>query len=208
MNLGRTARRLAATIREIRMMPSAARTALFVSHATPESNAFTLWLGAKLTALGFEVFADIMRLKGGNDWERILEDAIRNKAGKFLLVATPIAVDKQGVRNEIRIASETAKKIGDKDYIVPLRLEAFDAPLGIAHAQWILTELDPEDPDIAFGLCDLGMGFPELGNVSLSEIAAVTGPGGLHIERDLHFKATKTLQAYATEASRIQRIVT
>ena len=86
---------------------------------------------------GLEVFADIMRLKGGNDWERILEDAIRNKAGKFLLVTTPVAVDKQGVRNEIRIASETAKKIGDKDFIVPLRLEAFDAPLGIAHAQWI-----------------------------------------------------------------------
>jgi hypothetical protein len=118
-------------------MPSAQRTALFISHATPESNAFTLWLGAKLAVLGFEVFADIMRLKGGNDWERILEDAIRNKAGKFLLVATPVAVDKQGVRNEIRIASETAKKIGDKDFIVPLRLEAFDAPLGIAHAQWI-----------------------------------------------------------------------
>lgn len=64
-------------------------------------------------------------------------DAIRNKAGKFLLVATPVAVDKQGVRNEIRIASETARKIDDKDFVVPLRLEAFDAPLGIAHAQWI-----------------------------------------------------------------------
>jgi len=54
-----------------------------------------------------------------------------------LLAATPVAVDKQGVRNEIRIASETGKKIGDNDFIVPLRLEAFDAPLGIAHAQWI-----------------------------------------------------------------------
>lgn len=74
-------------------------------------------------------------------------------------------------------------------------------------ATWLLTELDPENPDIAFGLCDLGMGFPELGNVSLSEIAAVTGPGGLRIERDFHFKATKTLRAYAEEASRAQRIV-
>lgn len=25
-------------------------------------------------------------------------------------------------------------------------------------ATWLLTELDPDDPDIAFGLCDLGMG--------------------------------------------------
>lgn len=73
-------------------------------------------------------------------------------------------------------------------------------------ATWLLTELDPEDPDIAFGLCDLGMGFPELGTVSLSELASVTGPGGLRIERDLHFTAEKTLSAYADEARRLSRI--
>jgi hypothetical protein len=74
-------------------------------------------------------------------------------------------------------------------------------------ATWLLTELDPDEPDIAFGLCDLGMGFPELGSVSLSEIGAVSGPGGLRIERDLHFKPTKSLQAYADEARRAERIV-
>jgi len=42
---------------------------------------------------------------------------------------------------------------------------------------WLLTELDPEDPDMAFGLCDLGMGFPELGTVRVSENAAVRVPG-------------------------------
>jgi hypothetical protein len=118
-------------------MIAAPRTALFISHATPENNAFTLWLGAKLTALGYEVFADVLRLKGGNDWERILEDAIRNKAAKLLLAATPVAVDKQGVRNEINIAVDTGKKIKDKDFIIPLRVEPFDAPLQIAHAQWV-----------------------------------------------------------------------
>jgi hypothetical protein len=118
-------------------MSSEPRKALFISHANPESNAFTLWLGAKLAVLGYEVFADIMRLRGGNDWERILEDAIRNKAAKFLLVATPLAVDKQGVRNEIKLATETAKKISDTDFIVPLRVEPFESPLGIAHAQWV-----------------------------------------------------------------------
>jgi hypothetical protein len=74
-------------------------------------------------------------------------------------------------------------------------------------ATLLLTELHPNDPDIAFGLCDLGTGFPELGSVRLSEIAAVTGPGGLRIERDLWFHANKTLSAYAEEAHRHQRIV-
>ena len=55
-----------------------------------------------------------------------------------------------------------------------------------------LTEIDPEDPDIAFGLCDLGMGCPELGSVSLSELESVRGKLGLPIERDLHFTPTKT----------------
>ena len=34
-------------------------------------------------------------------------------------------------------------------------------------ATWLLSELDPEDEDIAFGLCDLGFGCPELGSVRL-----------------------------------------
>jgi hypothetical protein len=71
---------------------------------------------------------------------------------------------------------------------------------------WLLTELDVDEPDIAFGLCDLGMGFPELGNVRLSELAAIRGPGGLRIERDLYFKPTKTLQGYAEAAQREQGI--
>jgi hypothetical protein len=118
-------------------MSEAAREALFISHASPEDNAFTLWLGAKLAALGYEVFADVLRLRGGHDWERILEDAIRAKAAKVLLVATPHGVQKQGVRNEITIATQTAKKIGDNQFIVPLRLAPFEAPLQIAHAQYI-----------------------------------------------------------------------
>lgn len=118
-------------------MTGQARQALFISHASPEDNAFTLWLGAKLTALGYEVFADVLRLKGGDDWERILETAIRDRAAKVLLAATPHGVQKQGVRNEIAIATETAKRIKDDAFIVPLRLAPFDAPLQIAHAQYI-----------------------------------------------------------------------
>ena len=65
---------------------------------------------------------------------------------------------------------------------------------------WLLTEIDPENPDIAFGLCDLGMGTPEIGSVSLSELASIRGRLNLPVERDLYFTATKTLSAYADEA--------
>ena len=77
-----------------------------------------------------------------------------------------------------------------------------------ASATWLLTELDPSDPDRAFGLCDLGLGFPELGYVSLAELAAVRGRLGLPVERDLHFAADRPLSAYAADAGRHGRIVT
>jgi hypothetical protein len=65
---------------------------------------------------------------------------------------------------------------------------------------WLLTELLPHEPDIAFGLCDLGIGFPELGHVSLSELESLRHPLGLKVERDLHFIADRPLSVYATEA--------
>ncbi|HCK85138.1 MAG TPA: transposase [Hyphomonadaceae bacterium] len=71
-----------------------------------------------------------------------------------------------------------------------------------AGATWLLTELDPDDPDIAFGLCDLGLGYAELGSVRLSEIESVRGKLGLPVERDLYFEADKPLSAYADEATK------
>lgn len=76
-----------------------------------------------------------------------------------------------------------------------------------AGATWLLTEIDPDDHDHAFGLCDLGLGYPELGWVSLAEIATVRSRLGLPIERDLHFEAQKRLSAYAREARLAGRIV-
>ncbi|QFZ84674.1 DUF2958 domain-containing protein [Variovorax paradoxus] len=74
-----------------------------------------------------------------------------------------------------------------------------------AGATWLLTELDAED--VAFGLCDLGQGFPELGYVSLTELESLRGRWGLPIERDLHFVADKRLSGYAREARLAGRIV-
>jgi hypothetical protein len=73
-----------------------------------------------------------------------------------------------------------------------------------AQCTWLLTELDSDG--LGFGLCDLGMGEPELGYVSLVEIAGVRGKLGLPIERDLHFEADKTISAYAEEARQLRRI--
>ena len=73
---------------------------------------------------------------------------------------------------------------------------------------WLITEMDPADDDLLFGLCDLGMGYPELGYVSLSELQSLKFPPfGLGVERDLHFKADKPLSHYTKLATQNQRIV-
>jgi hypothetical protein len=65
---------------------------------------------------------------------------------------------------------------------------------------WLLTDLDPEDQDIASGLCDLGFGEPELGSVRISEIESLSGPFGLRAERDVNFVAKGTIGTYAARA--------
>jgi hypothetical protein len=75
-----------------------------------------------------------------------------------------------------------------------------------AQCTWLLTELGLDD--IAFGLCDLGLGMPEVGYVSMRELRELRGPLGLPVERDLHFEADKSISAYAEEARARGRIVT
>jgi hypothetical protein len=65
------------------------------------------------------------------------------------------------------------------------------------HATWLLTELDPADGDTAFGLCDLGMGAPELAHVRLSVLEGILGPRNLAVTRDLHFTPKRRLSEYA-----------
>lgn len=72
---------------------------------------------------------------------------------------------------------------------------------------WLLAEIDPDDHDHAFGLCDLGLGEPELDWISLQELATVRGRFGLLIERDLHFRAEKRLSVHARDARRVGQIV-
>lgn len=72
---------------------------------------------------------------------------------------------------------------------------------------WLVTELDPEDESIAFGLADLGFGTPEVGSFSIKELEAFKGPFGLGIERDLYFEGKFTLSAYAEAARAAGRIV-
>ena len=98
---------------------------------------------------------------------------------------------------------------------VPPVLKIF-SPAG--SATWLILSIE-KDEDTMFGLCDLGMGFPELGYVSLQELRETDVPIRLRIngenevklslplERDLYFQPTHALEVY-TEASRKHDCIT
>lgn len=75
-----------------------------------------------------------------------------------------------------------------------------------ANCTWLISEIDPEAPEIAFGLCDLGLGCPELGCVSLAELRALRGNLGLPVERDFSFKAKYPMSVYAEAARQAEGV--
>lgn len=69
-----------------------------------------------------------------------------------------------------------------------------------AHATWLLVQLDPNDEDTAYGLCDLGMGAPRLDHVRLSDLQGIRGPRNLRVLRDTHFVPKRPLSEYVRRA--------
>lgn len=88
------------------------RDTIFISHATPEDNEFTIWLASRLELLGYKVWIDKKELLGGEVYWDDIEDAIKNKAIKVLLVYSENISDtknvgqlKPGIQKEIDLAA-------------------------------------------------------------------------------------------------------
>ena len=65
-----------------------------------------------------------------------------------------------------------------------------------AHATWLLAALDPADGDTAWGVCDVGIGMPELGTIKLSDLISIVGPRKQPVMRDRFFQAVRPLSEY------------
>lgn len=86
--------------------------------------------------------------------------------------------------------------MGDHDPVPVVKILTPDA-----NATWLLTEIEEDDEDDRlFGLCDLGLGCPELGYVMRSDLESLRGKAGLPVERDRGFTGCAPLSAYADYA--------
>ncbi len=93
------------------------RDTIFISHATPDDNEFSIWLASRLELLGYKVWIDKNELLGGEKfWEKI-DLVIRNEAVKVLLVYSEKILQngqagklKDGVYKEFSLSESIAKQ--------------------------------------------------------------------------------------------------
>lgn len=107
------------------MKTSNQRDAIFVSHANPEDNDLAVWLTLQLTNLGYKVWCDQVKFKGGEDFWGQAEEIIRNRTFRFLFVVTRNSQSKIGTLKELALADKTRTSLGISDFIIPLHVDSF-----------------------------------------------------------------------------------
>lgn len=103
--------------------PIDARELVFISHATPQDNDITLWLGARLACAGYSVWSDVTKLIGGETHWDTIETAIRDHAVKVVSVCSTVSVTKKGFKDELSLALAVEKQHGFSDFVIPIRLD-------------------------------------------------------------------------------------
>jgi hypothetical protein len=85
------------------------RDTIFIGHANPQDNEFTIWLYSKLELEGFKVWCDLESLVGGERdfWDEI-QNVLETDACKYLLVFSKAAFNKDGIKDEYEFARSIA----------------------------------------------------------------------------------------------------
>ena len=100
---------------------------LFISHANPEDNEFSLCLALRLASEGYPVWCDLTRLLGGERFWSDIEVAIREGCAKFLFVLSRSSNQKVGPLDELQLAFSTARKESLQDFVIPLWIDDLPA---------------------------------------------------------------------------------
>ncbi|TRY29778.1 toll/interleukin-1 receptor domain-containing protein [Aliiglaciecola sp. M165] len=96
---------------------------VFVSHATPEDNHFTLWLSTRLKLIGYEVWSDVTKLFGGEKWWEDIDEAILDSTFKFIIVITKTSLTKPGVQREVELALNAESQNKLPNFIIPIIID-------------------------------------------------------------------------------------
>ena len=99
------------------------RRTVFISHANPEDNDFASWLGSRLSNAGYDVWADILSLLGGEMISPAIGDVIRHQAAVVIVALSRASHRKEGVLNEVSLASRVGRELGHRTFVIPVVLD-------------------------------------------------------------------------------------
>jgi hypothetical protein len=106
-------------------LPAATRETVFISHAAPEDNEFSVWLASKLALAGYKVWVDRQRLRGGDDFWDDIDRVLRNESTKQIVVFSR-HVSKLGVKKELAIGGIVATRLKDPKFMIAIRADDVD----------------------------------------------------------------------------------
>lgn len=101
-----------------------------------------------------------------------------------------------------KLNRNTSSRIRDNDFAPVVQLYSETSA-----ATWLLSEIDPSNPDIAWGLIDVGDGKPEFGSVRISWLETPRGPLAIGVKRLDGWHAKGKMSAYVAAAIGAGRIV-
>lgn len=116
-------------------MSDTQRDHLFISYAW-EDGAFAEWLALKLTAEGYKVWCDRLKLLGGESYPQDIDKAIREQTFRLIAVLSKHSINKANPLKERTLALSLARERGE-DFLIPLNLDGI-APTEIG---WMLSDL-------------------------------------------------------------------
>jgi hypothetical protein len=128
------------------LAPQKARTAaltgapsrdhLFISYAW-EDQAFARWLALRLTAEGYRVWMDQLKLLGGESWPKDIDAAIKTRTFRMLGLLSQHSIAKPNPLKERTLALTLAKKPELAGFLIPLNVDG----LAAADLDWLTSDI-------------------------------------------------------------------
>lgn len=117
-------------------MTANVRDHLFISYAW-EDEVFAKWLALRLTAEGYKVWIDQMKLLGGESWPSDIDEAIKGRTFRMLGLLSRHSIKKDNPKKERTLALGIAKQPGRKGFLVPINVDG----LPPTELDWLTSDL-------------------------------------------------------------------
>lgn len=150
------------------------RDLVFISHANPEDNDTATWLSSRLAAHGYQVWSDVTRFLGGELMWDTIEQAIRQRAVKVVVLLSRKGHQKPGLLDEVNVAIATERAESIERFVIPIRID--DLPFTSVRANLARKNIIDGSTNLADALVKLLKILKQDGAPRLEGVLDLVGP--------------------------------